>query len=57
MQLEHTTKHLKQIFLLSEKIKSDLNWLKESDEPAFVVVADTDLSRYYKYVEVTSLFM
>jgi hypothetical protein len=44
---------------LAQKIKGDLNWLKEAEQPAFVVVDDDDKSigKYLQFIEVVKIFM
>jgi hypothetical protein len=44
---------------LAHKIKGDLNWLKEAESPALVVVEDDDtlIGRYLDYMPVVKLYM
>jgi hypothetical protein len=44
---------------LAQKIKGDLNWLKEVEQPAFVVVEDDDKSigKYLQFIEIVKIFM
>lgn len=59
VQLTHAPQHLQWIFRLASKIKGDLNWLKEVEHPALVVVEESDgaFSKHLQYIQVPSLFM
>ena len=59
VQEPHSTIHLKQVFQLAHKIKGDLNWLKEAESPALVVVEDDDtlIGKYLDYMPVVKLYM
>jgi hypothetical protein len=44
---------------LSYKIKGDINWLKEAESPALIVVEEDDsvVGKYLTYMSVVKLYM
>jgi hypothetical protein len=58
VHLDHETKHLKQIFRLSQRIKGDLNWLKETEDTYAIVAEDgPDTKKYFCFLPVVNVFM